>query len=131
MDKSKFTGYNGDLKQSTRDLRKEMTPQERHLWYNFLRDYPVRIYRQRSIDRFIADFYCSKARLVIELDGSQHYTPEGMDYDEWRSGILKKYNLDVLRIGNLDVDRNFRAVCEYIDQVIQARLPEELRRKEF
>ncbi len=130
MASNKFTGYNQDLKQSARELRKAMTPQERHLWFDFLKEYPVRVYRQRSIDHFIADFYCSRAHLIIELDGSQHYSPEGLSYDEWRSSILETYNLKVLRISNPDVDRNFRAVCEYIDRAIQERLPTHLKRRD-
>jgi len=79
--KEAFTGYNSKMKETARSLRKNMTRQEKHLWYDFLRDYPVKWYRQRSVDRFIVDFFCFKARLVIELDGSQHYTEDGMEYD--------------------------------------------------
>lgn len=69
MEFKHYTGYNAELKDRSRQLRKNMTRQERHLWYDFLRDYPVKVYRQRSVDWFIADFYCSRAHLVIELDG--------------------------------------------------------------
>lgn len=65
-----------------------MTRQERHLWYDFLQDYPVKIYKQKVIDNFIVDFYCHSAKLVIELDGSQHYTEEGLANDEERTKIL-------------------------------------------
>ena len=68
-----------------RRLRREMTPQEKTLWYQFLRSYPVKIYKQRIIESFVVDFYCAEARLVIELDGSQHYTEQGKAYDEERS----------------------------------------------
>ena len=74
--------------ENARRLRREMTPHERKLWYLFLRKYPVKIYKQRIIGRFIADFYCASAKLVIELDGSQHYEPQGMAYDSERSAFL-------------------------------------------
>ena len=120
--KKSFTGYNAGLKERSRELRKNMTRQERHLWYDFLRDYPLKIYRQRSIDRFIADFYCSRAHLVIEVDGSQHYTKEGEQRDKERSEVLQKYNLTVVRVKNTDVDRNFPAVCEFLDRRIKEEL---------
>ena len=124
--KEAFTGYNSKMKETARSLRKNMTRQEKHLWYDFLRDYPVKWYRQRSVDRFIVDFFCFKARLVIELDGSQHYTEHGMEYDSIRTDILEKYNLEVLRFTNLEVDENFRGVCETIHGKVRERvqLPE-------
>ena len=99
-----------------------MTRQEKHLWYDFLRYYPVKIYKQRIIDNFIADFYCHSARLVIELDGSQHYTTQGKKYDEARTEILEKYGILVLRFSNKDVDDNFEGVCRMIDKVINERI---------
>ena len=124
--KEAFTGYNSKMKETARSLRKNMTRQEKHLWYDFLRDYPVKWYRQRSVDRFIVDFFCFKARLVIELDGSQHYTEDGMEYDSIRTDILEKYNLEVLRFTNMEVDANFRDICETIDGKVRERvqLPE-------
>ena len=119
MNEDNFTGYNSKLLQASRELRKQMTKQERHLWYDFLHDYPVRVYRQRSIDHYIADFYCSRAHLVIELDGYYHYTPEGIEYDSWRTKVLEQYKLTVIRISNADIDRNFDATCMYIDEKIQ------------
>ena len=71
-----------------------MTPQENHLWYDYLQHYPLKIYKQRIIDNFIADFYCHKARLVIELDGSQHYTPDGKNYDGLRTDVIEKYKFN-------------------------------------
>ena len=121
-----YTGYNAELKDRSRRLRKGMTRQERRLWYCFLRDYPVKVYRQRSIDWFIADFYCSRAHLVIEIDGGQHYMPEGHAQDAERSAVLQNYNLTVLRVNNRDVDQNFPAVCDFIDR----RIKEELSRWE-
>jgi len=93
-----------------RELRRKMTPQEKKLWYDFLRKYPVKFYKQRIIESFIVDFYCADARLVIELDGSQHYTEQGKAYDEERSQILNLYDLEVLRFTNLELDQQFDAV---------------------
>ena len=98
-----------------------MTKQEKRLWYDFLRDYPVKVYRQRSIDCFIADFYCSRAHLVIEIDGGQHYTPEGLEYDKERTEAIEKHGLDVIRFTNKEVDQQFEAVCQRIDQKIKER----------
>ena len=100
-------------------LRKTMTPWERKLWYGFLRDYPVRFQRQKAIGNYIADFYCAKARLVIELDGGGHYTAEQMQRDAVRTKALESMNLTVLRICNLDIDHNFSGVCEYIDSTVK------------
>ena len=108
--------------EKARQLRREMTPHERKLWYLFLRKYPVKIYKQRIIGRFIVDFYCASAKLVIELDGSQHYETQGMAYDANRSAFLSALGLEVLRFSNRDIDRNFRGVCEQIDMVIRGRL---------
>ena len=105
-------------------LRKEMTPWERKLWYTFLRDYPVRFQRQKAIDNYIADFYSAKARLIIELDGGGHYESKQEQYDENRTRVLESMGLTVLRICNLDIDRNFKAVCEMIDSVVCNALPQ-------
>ena len=108
--------------ENARRLRSEMTPHERKLWYLFLRKYPVKVYKQRIIGRFIVDFYCASAKLVIELDGSQHYEPQGMAYDSERSAFLTALGLEVLRFSNRDVDMDFRGVCTQIDITIQKRL---------
>ena len=104
-------------------LRKNMTPWERKLWYEFLRYYPVRFQRQKAIGNYIADFYCAKARLVVELDGGGHYTPEQIEKDKVRTKELEGMNLIILRICNLDIDRNFSGVCEYIDLNVKKSLP--------
>ena len=109
-----------------KELRREMTSQERKLWYLFLRHYPVKIYKQRIIESFIVDFYCASAKLVIELDGSQHYTDQGKSYDEERTRILNSYQLKVLRFTNYEVDVNFSTVCNEIHDVIQKRLAGDL-----
>ncbi len=117
-----FTGYNKDILPNSRELRKNMTPQEGKLWHLFLKDYPIKFYRQRIIDNFVVDFYCSKAKLVIELDGSQHYTDDGKEHDEFRTAILEKYGLKVLRFTNPDIDTNIHDVCDVIDAEIKKRL---------
>ena len=113
---------NNKLLNVARILRRNMTRQEKHLWYDFLRYYPVKIYNQRIIDDFIADFYCHSARLVIELDGSQHYTNQGKAHDEARTEILERYGIHVLRFSNKDVNDNFEGVCYKIDKVINERI---------
>ena len=113
---------NNKLLNVARILRRNMTRQEKHLWYDFLRYYPVKIYKQRIIDNFIVDFYCYNARLIIELDGSQHYTNQGKVHDEARTEILERYGIYVLRFSNKDVDDNFEGVCRMIDIVINDRI---------
>lgn len=103
-------------------LRKNMTPWERKLWYDFLRAYPIRFQRQKAIGNYIVDFYCAKAKLVIELDGGGHYTPEQSAQDAQRTVQLKQMQLSVFRICNLDIDRNFQGVCEQIDNLVKASL---------
>lgn len=104
-------------------LRKNLTPWERKLWYDFLRSYPVRFQRQKAIGNYIADFYCAKAELIIELDGGGHYTAEQEEKDKLRTTELSAMGLTVLRFSNLDVDRNFTGVCEYIDRVVRNLSP--------
>ena len=114
--------YNGDLQIIARDLRKRMTKQERHLWYDFLRNYYVKVYRQRTIDNYVADFYCPAAKLVVELDGGQHYTEKKMLDDEHRSLIINQYGIHVVRIPNNEIDNNFYNVCTYLDSIIKKRI---------
>jgi very-short-patch-repair endonuclease len=99
-----------------------MTPQERRLWYDFLRLQEPKFYRQRVIGNFIADFYCFKASLVIELDGGQHYTEQGLAYDAERTAFFESWGLRVLRFPNLDVDNNFGSVCTSIAQALSASI---------
>ena len=101
-----------------------MTPWERKLRYDFLRNYPVCFQRQKAIGNYSADFYCAKAGLIIELDGGGHYTPEQARKDEQRTNELNAMNLTVVRICNLDIDRNFCGVCEYVDRLVQNSLPQ-------
>ena len=112
---------NKNLLPRARELRKEMTPYERKLWYEFLKDYPVKIYKQRIIGNFIVDFYCHKAKLVIELDGKWHYEKESSEHDIHRENILKSYGLEIIRFSNNEVENDFRNVCDIIDGVIRDR----------
>ena len=111
--------YNKENIPLAKTLRKNMTPWERKLWYDFLRTYPVRFQRQKAIGNYIADFYWAKAGLVIELDGGGHYTVQQIETDSIRTKALKAMNLTVLRICNLDIDRNFSGVCQSIDLTVQ------------
>ena len=112
----------GKKLETARRLRREMTPHERKLWYLFLQKYPVKIYKQRIIDKYIVDFYCASAKLVIELDGSQHYDESALEKDSERTTVLERYGLKVVRYSNREIDREFTAVCEQIHQIIQQRL---------
>mgnify|MGYP003302376361 CR=1 FL=1 len=107
---------------NSQNLRKNMTREERHLWCDFLKMYPVQFKRQVSMGSYIVDFYCDKAKLVLELDGSQHCEPEAMDYDRRRTAFLEEKGLYVLRLSNLDVMRNFRGVCEGVDAAVRDRI---------
>ncbi len=119
--------HNPSLTGNARSLRKDMTKEERHLWYDYLRDYPVRFLRQKVIDDYIVDFYCASAKLIIELDGSQHYEDQGREYDERRTVALQARGLTVIRIPNNELMKNFRGVCEYIDMIVQQRLQNKTR----
>lgn len=110
------------LRSRSTQMRSEPTPQERHLWYDFLRAARPQWNRQRIIGSYIVDFYCAKARLVIELDGGQHYDESGLiEYDRIRTEYLEALGLNVLRFTNPEVDHNFQAVCQKI-QVETERL---------
>ena len=116
--------YNKNNIPLAKNLRKHATPQENHLWFDFLSKYPIRFQRRKAISDFIADFYCHKAKLVVEIDGSQHYSEEGQRKDEFRTEILGEYGLKVIRFTNSQIDTNFRGVCEYIDSAVKASLRE-------
>ena len=114
--------HNKQLVPFAKKLRKEMTKEERHLWYDFLRTHSVRFSRQKVLGKYIVDFYSAEAKLVIELDGSQHYENNAMEKDEERTAFLEGYGLKVIRIPNNEVNRNFTGVCEYLETVIEQSL---------
>ncbi|MBP3411226.1 MAG: endonuclease domain-containing protein [Clostridia bacterium] len=114
--------HNKQLVPLEKQLRREMTKEERHLWYDFLRSYPVRFSRQKVLGRYIADFYSASAKLVIELDGSQHYEDDSAEKDAERTSFLEGYGLKIIRIPNIEVNRNFEGVCAYIDAEVRQSL---------
>lgn len=116
--------YNKNNIPLAKTLRKNMTPWERKLWYEFLRYYPIRFQRQKAIGNYIADFYCAKAGLIIELDGGGHYTDEQKEKDNIRTAELENMDLRIIRICNLDIVRNFSGVTEYIDLTVKKSLPQ-------
>ncbi len=110
--------YNRKLKPRSQELRRKSTPQENKLWYEFLRKHDCRFARQKPIDQYIVDFICQSKNLVIEIDGSQHYTENGLAYDGTRTAILEGLGLHVMRFTNIDIDANFDKVCEAIQDFI-------------
>ena len=116
--------HNKAIVPTARMLRKNMTKEEKHLWYDFLRTHPARFSRQKVLGKYIADFYSAQAKLVIELDGSGHYTEEGKEHDRDRTEFLKEYGISVIRFSNTEIYENFRGVCEYIEYSIALALGE-------
>ena len=114
--------YNKNNIALAKNLRTEATPQENHLWYDFLRGYEIRFQRQKAIGDYIVDFYCHKAKLVIEIDGAQHYTEQGREKDGFRTEKLEEFGLTILRITNRQIEHNFRGVCRYIDYLVKNSL---------
>ena len=111
-----------DLLRNSQNLRKQMTKEERRLWYNFLKTYPVQFKRQYVVGTYIVDFYCFRAKIIIELDGSQHCEPQAVEYDRIRTAYLQKQGFLVMRFSNLDVMTQFRVVCETIDTAVRNRV---------
>ena len=105
-----------------KELRRDMTPEERRLWYDFLKDYPVRFLRQKVIDGYIVDFYCASAKIAIELDGSQHYTQAGVEYDEERDRLLQAWGIEVIRFPNDVLRDKFEETCRDIDQIVTSKI---------
>ena len=103
-----------EIKSFSQKLRKEATSEERHLWYDFLKDYPVQFRRQVPFGPYILDFYCAQARLGIELDGSQHYTEEIKKHDKDRSDYLSmNYQIELIRFSNLEIKDQFEGCLLY------------------
>ncbi len=115
--------HNKKLTPYAKNFRKNMTYEERKLWYNFLRQYDVRFLRQKVINNYIVDFYCSCAALIIEIDGSQHYDDEVLLKDKLRDKDLENLGYMVLRFTNLDIKYNFEGVCNLIDKTVKTRIP--------
>ena len=112
-------GRNHTLLNNARSLRSNMTKEERHLWYDFLRFCRPRFRRQEIVSNYILDFFCHEARLAIELDGSQHCTPEAIAYDQKRTAHLHSLGITLVRYSNLDVNNNFEGVCRHILMMLE------------
>lgn len=117
--------HNKSIVGTARMLRKNMTKQERHLWYDFLSAYPVKFTRQKILGKYIADFYCASANLVIELDGNQHAEERYIIKDAERTAYIEQFGIKVIRIANGDITDNFDGVCEYIDELVRTSVTEE------
>lgn len=113
---------NKKLKKNAQELRKNQTPEERRLWYGFLSGYDAAFRRQYVIGNYIVDFFCKRANLVIELDGSQHYEESVMRHDNRRTEYLYSLGIEVLRFTNDDVKKNFDGVCQMIDLTVKQRM---------
>jgi len=112
-----------DLKSRSRELRRDPTPAERKLWFDFLSSHCEKFTRQKPLGRYIADFYCARVRLVIEVDGDSHFTERGERYDESRTTELDLHRIRVLRFTNLEVMDQFEGVCVRIDETLAALNP--------
>ena len=113
-----YLPYNKNLIQKARELRNKATPEENKLWYQYLAKSQVRFMRQKIIDNYILDFYCPSKKIGIEIDGSQHYTEEGMKYDKIRTEVLETYKIRIIRFTNEQIRKNFIEVCEYIEAIV-------------
>ena len=111
--------YNEKLTGLAKGLRRNMTREERHLWYDFLKTLPIMVHRQKVIGNYIVDFYVAEKQTVIELDGSQHYYPEGRERDCCRDKYLESLGIRILRYSNRDVNLQFESVCEDIWQKLK------------
>jgi very-short-patch-repair endonuclease len=114
--------YREDLKPKAQNLRKNMTPEEKHLWFDFLKAYPIQFRRQKPVNQYILDFYCSKAKLAIELDGSQHYETDAQKYDEKRTKFLEEQGIEVLRFTNQEIKQHFPEVVKLIEEKVKERV---------
>ena len=114
--------YNKKLKDRARDMRREMTSQEGVLWHGFLKRHPIKFLRQRIIGDYIVDFYCSSAKLIIEVDGSQHFEEKSRKYDSIRTGYFNSLGIEVVRFANDEIKHNFEAVCILIDSKAKERI---------
>ena len=110
----RWIAYRTNLTSRAQALRRDATPAEKKLWFEFLRDLPQKFTRQKPLGQYVADFYCSRQRLVIELDGDSHYTDRAQRYDQVRTDALETRGVRVMRFTNTEVLANFEAVCTAI-----------------
>ena len=113
-----YIKYNKNHVTLARNLRKNMTKQEKRLWYNFLSAHPLKFVKQKVIENYIVDFFCKKANLIVEVDGEQHYTEEGIVYDELRTTRLNELGFKVIRVTNYDINTNMEGVARFINDTI-------------
>ena len=111
--------YNSKNIVLAKNLRKRATPQEKHLWYDFLRNYEIKFQRQKVIGEYIVDFYCPSLKIAIEIDGNQHYSKEGIEKDKIRTEAINKQGVQIIRIPNKQIDKDFVLACEYLNTEIQ------------
>ena len=121
---AKYLKADKNLNYSAKELRKNMTPEEKHLWYDFLKKYPIQFNRQKVIGEYIVDFYCKRANVVIEIDGAQHFEHENAEYDKKRTEYLNSVGIEVIRFINKNINYNFENTCKYIDKIIKNRIEE-------
>ena len=114
--------HNKELTENAKFLRNNMTKEEKHLWYDYLKKCPVRFSRQKVLGKYIADFYSAEAKIVIELDGVQHFEKENRIYDEKRTEFLEQYDLKIIRIPNGEINTNFEGICRYLNKQIEQSL---------
>jgi len=114
----RFIPYRSDLKRRSQSLRRDPTPAERKLWFEFLRDLPAKFTRQKPLGQYIADFYCASHRLIIEVDGDSHFTDRGANYDAVRTAALQAEGLRVMRVTNLEVMEQFEGLCQKINDAL-------------
>jgi very-short-patch-repair endonuclease len=117
---ARFVRYRMDLPRRARALRRDPTPGERKLWYEFLRNLPEKFTRQKPLGSYIADFYCSSRRLVIEIDGDSHFDAEAERYDAARTASLRALGVRVVRFTNRDLIEAFEGVCAEIRKALDA-----------
>ncbi|MBQ2898896.1 MAG: endonuclease domain-containing protein [Oscillospiraceae bacterium] len=113
---------NKNLLDYAKELRKNMTPEEKELWYKFLSKHPFRFRRQEIIGDYIADFYCDRAKLVIEIDGAQHFEHDSAEYDRERTKYFESLGISVIRFLNRNINSDFENTCQYIDKTIKSRI---------
>ena len=112
------------MRMRSRELRNQMTPEEKQLWYHFLRTYRPRVTRQYVLGPYIADFYCAKAGLIIEIDGKQHCTEAGFAHDTVRTRFFENYGLKVVRLTNFQIHFQFNECCQYLETILRERIME-------
>jgi very-short-patch-repair endonuclease len=121
-----YIRYRKDLKSRGRRLRRDQTPAERKLWYVYLCDHPFKFTRQKPLGQYIADFYCARSLLAVELDGDSHFSVEAEKRDAMRTQQLARLGIRIVRFKNSEVMEQFEGVCMRIEDALRANEPEDL-----